>query len=227
MVRSLFGRLPGVWFVVFSLTALAALPGWRDAEAHFSLQRDAFNISNAPGYCFAMAAFSRWYYLTNSGGPCLRKALSSKTQQAIAKQLQLFYSKHLVGIQANYCNRYHGDQNESFRRFVTGLMIGEPRLVLLMNRSNRGVVLHAVLAYEWVPEQSMLRVYDPNYPNEERLIDLERREYTSLDITYHAICFPEVLHAHQGLVKKMKSLYNQYATKKGPIGPRVVRVESH
>jgi hypothetical protein len=219
--------MPRVWFVVFALSTMAALPGWEDAQAHFALQKDAFNISNAPGYCFAMAAFSRWYYLSNPGGPCLREVLDSKRQQAIAKQLQRFYSKHLVGIQANYCNRYHGNQNESFQRFVTGLTLGEPRLVLLMNRNSRGVVLHAVLAYEWIPEQQMLKVYDPNYPDEERLIDLERREYTSLDITYHAICFPEVLHAHEGLVKKMKALYNRYASKNATASARVVRVESH
>lgn len=224
MTGSSLGRR--VWFLAFVLPILAALPGGHYAHAHFIPQKDAFNISNAPGYCFAMAAFSRWYYLANPGGPCLRQVLDSQRQQAIAKRLQSFYSKHLVGIQANYCNRYHGNQNESFQRFVTGLVLGEPRLVLLMNRNSRGVVLHAVLAYEWIPEQQTLKVYDPNYPDQERLIDLERREYTSLDITYHAICFPEVLQTHEGLVKKMRALYERYARKNTASDTRVVRVES-
>jgi len=185
-----------------------------DAHAGFSIGRDGFSISNSPGYCFAMVAFSRWYYLRNEDGPPLRSTVAKKAQTRIAKEIQGYYSKHLVGLQANYCNRYHGNQSNSFHRFLMGIMMGEPRLVLLMNRSGRGAILHAVLAYGWMPEQKMVRVYDPNYRNEERFIDLERKEYESLDITYNAICFPEVLHNHAGLVTKMERLYKTYVMRK-------------
>ena len=157
-----------------------------------------------------MAAFSRWYYLNNNGNPPLRKALNKRIQRKIAKTLQSFYSSQLVGIQANYCNQCSADPTESFRRFIIGLMMGEPRIVLLMNRSRRGVVLHAVLAYQWLPEQKLLKIYDPNYQNNERFIDLENRQYTSLDITYNAICFPEVLDEHPALIRKMESLYGAH-----------------
>ena len=50
--------------------------------------------------------------------------------------------------------------------------------------------------------------------NEERYIDLERKEYESLDITYNAICFPEVLHNHSGLVTRMERLYRTYVMRK-------------
>ena len=86
--------------------------------------------------------------------------------------------------------------------------------MLLMNKTKSGPVLHAVLAYNWVPELRFLRIYDPNYNGQERVIDLERGEYTSLDITYHAICFPEVFNKHGGLVSKMESLYHAYLEKR-------------
>lgn len=198
-----------------SFTVLAS-----ECRADFSVKEDAFSISNAPGYCFAMAAFARWYYLANRGGPCLRKALSVDAQRTIAKELQKFYSANLVTIQANYCNKYHGDQNESFQRCVTGLSIGEPRLVLLMNKGKRGAILHAVLAYAWLPEQNTLRVYDPNYPHDERFLDLDQKEYTSLDVTYHAICFPEVLQDHEGLLSKMEALYNRHVARRPDLASR-------
>ncbi len=96
-----------------------------------------------------------------------------------------------------------------------GLLSGEPQIVLLMNKGSKGAVLHAVLAYEWLPERNMLKVYDPNYTREERFIDLDKKSYTSLDITYDAICFPEVLNAHPALVRRMEYLYNRYATTTG------------
>lgn len=184
------------------------------AEGTFCLNEDAFSISNAPGYCFAMSAFARWYYLMHQGDPPLRKLLDKRVQERIARELQAYYSKNLIQVQAEYCNRTHGNQSESFQRCVAGLVTGDPRIVLLMNKGPRGAVLHAVLAYEWMADQSLLKVYDPNYPNKERFIDLERQEYTSLDITYHAICFPEVLHNHDGLIHKMQTLYTAYAQKK-------------
>jgi hypothetical protein len=161
-----------------------------------------------------MSAFARWYFLEHRGDLPLRKVMDKKVQERIARELQGYYSKNLIQIQAEYCNRYHGNQSESFQRCVTGLITGEPRIVLLMNKGSRGAVLHAVLAYEWVPEQSILKVYDPNYPSSERFIDLDRQEYTSLDITYHAICFPEVLHNHTGLIKKMRALLATYVERR-------------
>lgn len=158
-----------------------------------------------------MAAFSRWYYLTRQDAPPLRQALDKRCQQRVASELQSFYSRNLIKIQADYCNQHHRNQSRSFRRFVSGLITGEPRIVLLMNKGPKGAVLHAVLAYAWVPDQNLIRIYDPNYSNEERVIDLETRQYTSLDITYNAICFPEVLHEHAGLLKKMRSLYRSYS----------------
>lgn len=71
-------------------------------------------------------------------------------------------------------------------------------------------MLHAVLAYEWNPEQEIIRVYDPNYNDAERIIDMEQGSYTSLDITYHAICFPEVLDKNSALERKMEQLYHTY-----------------
>lgn len=175
--------------------------------ANFDVRQDAFSISNAPGWCFAMAAFSRWYYLTQQEGVPLRHCLDKRCQQRIAKELQGYYSRNLVKIQADYCNQSQEHRRESFRRFITGLATGEPRIVLLMSRTQKGVVLHAVLAYAWLPESETIKVYDPNYCDSERFIDMERGEYTSLDITYDAFCFPEVLHDHPALVKKMESLY--------------------
>ena len=195
----------GLCIAIFAVPLLG--PVDRPAFASFNIAEDAFSISNAPGYCFAMAAFSRWYFLTRSGGAPLRRALSKPAQEQIAKRLQEYYSKNLISAQADYCNNHHGNQADSFSTFVGGLMMGEPRLVLLMNKGRRGAILHAVLAYEWVPERHLLKVYDPNYSKQERFIDLERGTYTSLDITYHAICFPEVLNDHPDLVRKMESLY--------------------
>jgi hypothetical protein len=201
--------LPVLVFLSFCLSHGISL-----GDSAFNVCKDTFAISNSPGYCFAMSAFSRWYFLTHPGELPLRQVVDKKTQQQIAKDLQLFYSKHLVGIQADYCNRYHGNQDEPFRRFVAGLVMGEPKIVLLMNKGLRNVVLHAVLAYEWLPEPNKLKVYDPNYINKERLIDLNKGAYTSLDITYHAICFPEVLNDHQDLVRKMQSLFAQHVEAK-------------
>ncbi len=180
------------------------------ADAGFDVCKDAFAISNAPGYCFAIASFSRWYYLNRNGGPCLREIMDKKTQQVLAKDLQGFYSKNLVGVQADYCNKYQGNQNASTRRFLGNLASGNPSIVLLMNKGPRGVVLHAVLAYAWVPEKNLIKIYDPNYLNRERHIDLGKSTYTSLDITYHAICFPEVLNDHPELTKKIVALYAQH-----------------
>lgn len=207
----------GFWrFVVqgLVLTVFVICCAPAGAQTEFSLDEDAFSISNAPGYCFAMSAFARWYYLEHRGDPPLRRVMDKKVQERVARELQGYYSKNLIQIQAEYCNRYHGNQSESFQRCVAGLLSGEPRIVLLMNKGSRGAVLHAVLAYEWIPEQSILKVYDPNYPGTERFIDLDRQEYTSLDITYHAICFPEVLHNHAGLIKKMKSLAATYVERR-------------
>lgn len=89
------------------------------------------------------------------------------------------------------------------------MVSGNPSIVLLMNKGPRGVVLHAVLAYEWVPEKNLIKIYDPNYLNRERHIDLSKSTYTSLDITYHAICFPDVLNDHPDLTKKITTLYAQ------------------
>ncbi|MGC8907024.1 MAG: hypothetical protein ACP5M0_06230 [Desulfomonilaceae bacterium] len=188
---------------------------WDDAEASFRIHEDSFSISNAPGYCFAMVAFARWYYLSRHGELPLRKALSPAAQQRIARELQEFYSQNLIKLQADYCNVHHANPSESFRRFLVGLLSGEPQIVLLMNKGSKGAVLHAVLAYEWLPERNMLKVYDPNYTREERFIDLDKKWYTSLDITYNAICFPEVLNAHPALVRRMEYLYNRYATTAG------------
>lgn len=221
--RALVHALVGMSFVVAGLILVG---GVQPAQASFKVSRDGFSISNAPGYCFAMAAFSRWYYLNRAGYPPLRAALSRPIQTKIARELQAFYSRHLVGVQAEYCNRYSSDQTESFRRFILGLMMGEPRIVLLMNKGKRGAVLHAVLAWDWIPERNIVRIYDPNYCNEERYIDLNAKEYTSLDITYSAICFPEVLDDHEALVRKMQSLYNRYTAKMLASPPGMVTIQS-
>lgn len=201
------GRLFG-FGLLLTIFAFVTLSGAENqALAAFNIADDAFSISNAPGYCFAMAAFSRWYYLNHQGQPPLRKAFNKKIQQLIARHLQEFYSKNLISIQADYCNQHHGNQTESFNTFAAAVVTGDPRIVLLMNKAKRGVILHAVLAYEWIPEHHRLKVYDPNYVNQERFIEMDSGGYTSLDIQYHAICFPEVLNDHDALVKKMESLY--------------------
>jgi hypothetical protein len=210
MGRFTFGRLPVLGLACVLVVCSFQVAAEKQASAAFNIASDAFAISNAPGYCFAMAAFSKWYYLGHPGQPPLRRTLSPRAQEEIARQLQEYYSRHMISMQADYCNQYHENQAESFQRFVTALALGEPRIVLLMNKGKRGPVLHAVLAYEWSPEQEVIRVYDPNYSNAERVIDMEQGNYTSLDITYHAICFPEVLDANSGLVKKMESLYRVY-----------------
>ncbi|MCX5862373.1 MAG: hypothetical protein WCG29_06160 [Desulfomonile sp.] len=198
-------------------------------QAAFRIHEDAFSISNSPGYCFAMVAFSRWYYLTRHETPPLRRVIAGQAQQKIARELQEFYSQNLIKIQADYCNRNHSEPSESFRAFIIGLVSGEPRIVLLMNKGPHGAVLHAVLAYEWLPEQNVIKVYDPNYSKEERFIDLEKRRYTSLDITYNSICFPEVLNSHQGLVKRMEKLYTYHVSRRvqdrglGPIALPILK----
>ncbi len=219
MERLLRGRprFSGLWVLV--VVASLFVFGVDSASADFNIAEDSFCISNAPGYCFAMAAFSRWYYLNRPDDQPLRKAIDKKNQTQIARQLQEFYAKNLIKIQADYCSANQSDQTESFNRFATALTIGEPRIVLLMNRSRSGPVLHAVLAYAWVPELRLLKIYDPNYNGQERVIDLERGEYTSLDITYHAICFPEIFHNHSGLTAKMESLYQAYTEKRMAAAP--------
>jgi hypothetical protein len=186
------------------------------ADNGFNVKRDAFSISNAPGYCFAMAAFSRWYYLNlylaNPYQPSLRKVFDESVQTRIAREIQRYYSENLVTIQAKYCNKYSDNPSESFDRFITALLMGEPQIVLLMNKTERGAILHAVLAYGCSPGKRIIRVYDPNYADEEREIDLSEREYTSLDITYTEICFPDVLNDHSDLVRKMQGLYNACIT---------------
>lgn len=204
-MRILSGRLLGLVVLTLCFSVLFSIPG--QAVAAFKVTEDSFSISNAPGYCFAMAAFARWYYLMHQGEPPLRKVLHKRVQQQIARELQAYYSKNLIGLQAEYCNRYHLNPGESFKHFAEGLLKGEPRIVLLMNKGAKGAILHAVLAYEYLPHNNSIKIYDPNYINQERSIDLERREYTSLDITYNAICFPEVFHSHPSLVQKMESLY--------------------
>jgi len=201
------GRVYRYGFITVFLASVCVIWASCEARASFDIKQDSFAISNAPGYCFAMTCFSRWYYLNRQSEPPLRKVMNKRAQQRVARELQEFYSKHLIKIQADYCNRYQGNKLESFNRFVSGLSAGEPRIVLLMNKGARGAVLHAVLAYRWLPEQKLLKVYDPNYNCEERFIDLERGDYTSLDITYHSICFPEVLQDHESLVRKMQDLY--------------------
>jgi hypothetical protein len=213
--------------VVVALSGWVPLTGTVNARADFSIKYDTFSISNAPGYCFAIAAFCRWYYLAKQGEPPVRKVLSAESQRSIAKELQKFYGEHLVGIQADYCNAHHGNQTESHQRFLMGLLTGEPRLVLLMKKGIRGATLHAVLAYGWIPEQNRLKIYDPNYRNEERFIDLSRKQYTSLDVTYHAICFPEVLHDHQGLIQKMEVLYQTHVVRTAALtGPSGISYEA-
>lgn len=204
---------------VLVVVASLVLIGTSGASADFNIAEDSFCISNAPGYCFAMAAFSRWYYLNRPEDLPLSKALDKKVQTQIARQLQEFYAKNLIKLQADYCSAHQSDQSESFKRFATALTMGEPRIVLLMNRGKSGPVLHAVLAFAWVPELRLLKVYDPNYNGTERMIDLERGEYTSLDITYHAICFPEVFHNHAGLARKMEGLYHSYLEKRVATAP--------
>ncbi|MEW6533858.1 MAG: hypothetical protein AB1473_23720 [Thermodesulfobacteriota bacterium] len=207
-----FLRAQGSVFVSVTLLVvvclLSALPA--QAQPCFDIRKDGFSISNEPGYCFAITAFSRWYYLTNQDRPGLRTALNKGAQLAIARELQGYYSKYLIRAQAEYCNQNSSDPGESFRRFVTGLLIGEPRLVLLMTRNQKRVVLHAVLAYDWIPGQNLLKIYDPNYSSQERIMDLEEGRYTSLDITYDAICFPEVLDNNPDLIRKMQALYRQH-----------------
>ncbi len=213
------GRPRFCGFSVLVVVASLFVLGINGASADFNVAEDSFCISNAPGYCFAMAAFSQWYYLNRPEDQPLRKAIDKKVQTQIARQLQEFYARNLIKIQADYCSANQSDQTESFKHFVTALTNGEPRIVLLMNKTKSGPVLHAVLAYNWVPELRLLRIYDPNYNGQERVIDLERGEYTSLDITYHAICFPEVFNKHGGLVAKIESLYHAYLEKRMATAP--------
>jgi hypothetical protein len=230
MIGSWCGRVVVYFLVLAACSGLISPPS--QCQAAFDVHEDAFSISNAPGWCFAMAAFARWYYLTQQDAAPLRRVLDQHSQQRIARELQRFYSQNLVKIQADYCNQRSERRMESFRRFLVGLAAGEPRIVLLMSRGTKGVVLHAVLAFAWVPEKHIIKVYDPNYCNQERSIDLERKEYTSLDITYNALCFPEVLHNNPGLVKKMESLLASCAVDKrtvktnGPVArPLAKRVQ--
>jgi hypothetical protein len=213
MMMKCFGSAGHIACSVLVVVAVVLIQvlGMGTSQAAFNITKDTFSISNEPGYCFAMAAFSRWYYLNRQGAPCLRTVLKPKDQLRIARELQRFYSKNLIALQADYCNKHHADLRVSFRRFLMGLSLGEPRLVLLMNKSLRGAVLHAVLAYEWVPERNLVKIYDPNYPGKTRSINLRKKEYTSLDITYQEICFPEVLSRHRGLVRKMEILHNRHA----------------
>jgi hypothetical protein len=216
----------GVVVLASLVVAWVGGPGSGTANADFAIDKDAFSISNAPGWCFAMAAFSRWYYLTNNRGPALRDAIDQEAQQRIARELQTFYSRNLVTVQANYCNRFHGNESDCVKRLFQGLTVGEPRLVLLMNKGLRGAILHAVLAYGCDQERGILKIYDPNYCDQERIIELHKKEYTSLDITYNAICFPEVLHDNTALLRKMEALYAAYAAKAPAPTPRVVHMRA-
>lgn len=221
-MRCFYGKsLPGIFLFVMFQVLIFILSIANNAQASFNVKEDGFSISNAPGYCFAMAAFSKWYYLNKNTQSPLRKTLNKQIQTKIAKDLQEFYSKNLIKIQADYCNRNNGNRSSSFRRFLVGLTAGEPRIVLLMNKSTTGAVLHAVLAYAWIPEGNILKIYDPNYIHEERYLELDKQAYTSLDITYHAICFPEALEYHPGLLTKMEYLYAYHGTAKqayaGPV----------
>ncbi len=220
-MRSFYRKsLSGIFLLSVFFAIVLSLLFVPQADATFNITEDGFSISNAPGYCFAMAAFSKWYYLNRQQEAPLRKTLNKQTQTRIARELQDFYSKNLIKIQADYCNRNHGSQSTSFRRFIVGLTTGEPRIVLLMNKSAAGAVLHAVLAYAWIPERNTLKIYDPNYINEERYLELDKQTYTSLDITYHAVCFPEALEYHPGLLTKMEYLYaNHGTTKRASLGP--------
>lgn len=215
--------------LIVVVLSLCGFNAHHDAQASFNISEDAFSISNSPGYCFAMVAFSRWYYLTRQDAPPLRKVIPGQVQQKIAKELQEFYSQNLIRIQADYCNKNHAEPTESFRRFLAGLVAGEPKIVLLMNKGSNGAVLHAVLAYEWMPELNMIKVYDPNYVKEERFIDLAKRRYTSLDITYNSVCFPEVLHSHAGLAQRMERLYAYHVNRRladrrpGPIAQPILK----
>jgi hypothetical protein len=202
--------------VVLSILTICISADIKSCDAAFEIQQDAFAISNSPGYCFAMAAFSRWYYLMHQGEPPLRRVLDQRAQQVIAKELQSFYSKNLISLQAEYCNKYHGNQSDSFKSFLEGLIKGEPRIILLMNKGPKGAILHAVLGYEFCPTKNVIKIYDPNYTNEERVLDIDKGEYVSLDINYNAICFPEVLHHNDALVKKMESLYAFHVERKQP-----------
>ncbi len=47
----------------------------------------------------------------------MRKVVDKKTQQRIAKELQNYYSKNLIALQAEYCNKY---QSKS-RRIVQAI----------------------------------------------------------------------------------------------------------
>jgi hypothetical protein len=209
------------WWVLLLLASISlSMMGPVTCEASFNIKEDGFSISNAPGYCFAMVAFARWYYLIRRNDPPLRKALNPSVQQRIARELQEFYSQHLIRLQADYCNKFHSNQNEPFHRLLIGLVSGEPRIVLLMNKGSRGAILHAVLAYDWIPNNNLLKIYDPNYISEERFIDLNKREYTSLDITYHSICFPEVLHSNEVLLEKMSGLYTVHVKGRATVSSR-------
>ena len=88
------------------------------ASADFNIAEDSFCISNAPGYCFAMAAFSRWYYLNRPEDLPLRKALDKKVQTQIAGQLQEFYAKNLIKLQADYCGIGTPGQGPSVRQIL-------------------------------------------------------------------------------------------------------------
>lgn len=216
MTNLVYGRIAQLFVAAVVVGSLFFGCQLGNAHAKFTLQRDSFSISNAPGWCFAMAAFARWYYLTHQDAAPLRSVFDKRSQQRIAKELQGFYSRNLIRLQADYCNQDYRQRVKSFRRFVLGLTMGEPRIVLLMNKGPRGAVLHAVLAYAWIPESNILKVYDPNYNNQERVIDLEQREYTSLDITYDAFCFPEVFHSHPALLRKMEALCASWGGRKIP-----------
>lgn len=225
-----FGFATGILFMMWMV--VVGMSG--NGQASFNVQEDGFSISNSPGYCFAMVAFSRWYYLARESNPPLRKAIAGQAQQKIARELQEFYGRNLIRTQADYCNKHHMNPSESFMQCLIGLVSGDPRIVLLMNKGTKGTVLHAVLAYEWVSDENLLKVYDPNYPHKERFIDLEKRQYTSLDITYNSICFPEVLNNHDVLVKRMERLYafhvqgnGQRARRGGPVaGPLLNRART-
>ena len=115
MRKSLVLRVAPVLLVLVATSGSVLTPGPVEATGDFSVKNDSFSISNEPGYCFAMAAFSRWYYLTKTDDLPLRKAFPPASQRAIAKELQKFYSESLVGLQADYCNTHQANQTGTYR----------------------------------------------------------------------------------------------------------------
>ena len=69
------------------LQAALLLQGFLSTADAFDVKQDAFSISNSPGWCFAMTAYSRWYYLVRQDDPPLRQACDARDQQRICKEI--------------------------------------------------------------------------------------------------------------------------------------------